>query len=575
MSSQAFNRKYRSQRFADLVGQSHVATTLRNAVQTGRVAHAYLFCGPRGVGKTSAARILAKAVNCTSPTDGEPCGVCEPCRSIQEGRALDVLEADAASNRGIDDIRDLREKIGLAPAALRFKFYILDEAHQITPDAFNALLKTLEEPPPHAVFVLVTTEPHKLLETVVSRCQRLDFRRIPMADAVKRLSYVCEQEGISPESGLLELLARASAGSLRDAEGALDQVVAYSGREPTVAVARSILGSAGPDAGRRLLRQLVDGDAASALRLVNDLVDQGADPRQVSLDVVDCLRDLLLLRTSDRLTDLVDAGPEAVPELRALAQALSPARIVDLIRAFTPLPAARVGVRPQLPLEMSVVEAEQLLRARAPSAEHRRTSDPAASAPVRSVAEPREPASSNGDRPPVAAPSTSAPFAPAALPPVAPAPVVTAAPPSASSPAVTGEPAEPMPGGVQTGMLAVEARRRWTEIIDLCGRTNKTVQAFLRSGGPIGGEADTVVLGFPHAFHRDRLDEQRNRAVVEDVLSQVLGQKIHVRCVKTTREALAAADPFQSALDDPVVRAAISLGARVRSVTQEITEEKQ
>src|SRR5439155_23587298 len=162
-------------------------------------------------------------------------------------------------------------------------------------------------------------------------------------DAVKRLSYVCEQEGISPESGLLELLARASAGSLRDAEGALDQVVAYSGREPTVAAARSILGSAGPDAGRRLLRQLVDGDAASALRLVNDLVDQGADPRQVSLDVVGSLRDLLLLRTSDRLTDLVDAGPEAVPELRALAQALSPARIVDLIRAFTPLPAARVG----------------------------------------------------------------------------------------------------------------------------------------------------------------------------------------------------------------------------------------
>jgi DNA polymerase III subunit gamma/tau len=570
VSSTAFNRKYRSQRFEDLVSQVHVATTLRNAVRSARVAHAYLFCGPRGVGKTSAARILAKAVNCANPQDGEPCGVCEPCRSIQEGRAIDVLEADAASNRGIDDVRDLREKIGLAPATLRYKFYILDEAHQITPDAFNALLKTLEEPPPHAVFVLVTTEPQKLPETVVSRCQRLDFRRIAIGDAVKRLGYVCEQEGIMPENGLLELLARSAAGSLRDAEGALDQVVAFAGKQPTVAAARAILGAAGPDAGRQLLRRLVGGDAPGALRLVNDLVDQGADPRQVALDVVDTLRDLLLLRTSERLTDLVDADPEALPELRALAQELAPAQIVELIRAFSPVPGARAGVRPQLPLELSVVEAEELLQTRSSSASARTIAEaprPAAE-PARRVVPPqpldpvRVPARGNGDQPIEPAPAPVVPPAPAEAPPVAAAP--------------NGEPSGEVSAIKGTGgPLAAEARRRWVEILEACGARNRSVQALLRSGAPIDAQDDTVVLGFPFPFHRERIEEQRNRTVVEDAIGQVLGRKVRVRCAPATKEALTFADPLQSAMEDPIVQAAISMGARVRRVTQESVEETE
>src|SRR5579884_30639 len=311
VSSQALYRKWRSQRFADLVGQEPVARTLRNAVRMNRISHAYLFCGPRGVGKTSAARILAKAVNCLDAVDGEPCAVCEMCRAIQDGTAIDVMEIDAASNRGIDEIRGIREKVGLAPASAKSKFYILDEAHMLTVDAFNALLKTLEEPPANTVFVLVTTEAQKLPETVLSRCQRLDFRRISVSDTVSRLVYVCEQEGITPEAGVLDLLARTAAGSLRDAEGMLDQIVAYAGPRPTLAAARAVLGVAGPEAARDLLMKLADDRVADAIRVVNDLVEQGADPRQIALDVAGCLRSILLLSTSETLVDLIDESQEA------------------------------------------------------------------------------------------------------------------------------------------------------------------------------------------------------------------------------------------------------------------------
>src|SRR6266581_4104910 len=254
MASQSLYRKWRSQTFTDLVGQEPVVRTLKNALLAGNLAHAYLFTGPRGTGKTSTARLLAKTINCSNPEDGEPCNVCQQCREITAGNSFNVMEIDAASNRGIDSIRELREKVMVPPSSGKYKVYILDEAHMLTVEAFNALLKTLEEPPAHAIFVMATTDVHKMLPTVLSRCQRFDFKRITSRQIVDRLRFVAEQEQITLEAGAAELIARAAAGGMRDALSLLDQAIAYCGQEIVVAQVQAMLGVADPRAIQKFIQ---------------------------------------------------------------------------------------------------------------------------------------------------------------------------------------------------------------------------------------------------------------------------------------------------------------------------------
>ena len=283
--SLALYRRYRPQRFADLVGQEVVARTLVNEVSSGALAHGYLFAGVRGTGKTSTARILARAVNCEALVDGEPCNACPPCLEILSGAAVDVLEIDAASNRGIDEMRDLRDKVRYLPAVLRRKVYIIDEAHMLTTDAWNAFLKTLEEPPPHVLFVLATTEPHKVPETVRSRVQRFDFRRVPVPAIEQLLDGVARKEGDEVDADALMLLATAAQGSLRDALVLLEQALGAGERPVTVAVARRSLGLTDPSTLHSLVTSLAGADPAGTLRAAAAAFAAGADPRQLFRDV--------------------------------------------------------------------------------------------------------------------------------------------------------------------------------------------------------------------------------------------------------------------------------------------------
>jgi DNA polymerase-3 subunit gamma/tau len=361
--SQSLYRKWRSQSFDELVGQRHVIQTLQNALQTERVAHAYIFSGPRGTGKTSTARILAKAINCLAPEGQRPCNECYMCRSISDGSSMDLIEIDAASNTQVDKVRDaIIEKVNFAPSEARRKMYILDEAHMLSNSAFNALLKTIEEPPPHVIFVLATTEIHKIPATILSRCQRLDFRRIGLPEIAEHLGWVLEQEGITAEMELLELVARQATGSMRDALSLLDQLLAHGGSHLTLAQARAALGLATAESVQALVDYLLAHDVGSALRLVNRLLDQGTEPRQFLVDVLDHLRALLLTLAGGG-RQLLNLPDDAVARLRAQMKHVTPPALVEMIRLFNQAGAdLKLGLQAQLPLELAIVESVLVLQ---------------------------------------------------------------------------------------------------------------------------------------------------------------------------------------------------------------------
>ena len=344
--------KYRPQRFSELVGQEVIARALRHAVQEGRIGHAYLFTGVRGTGKTSAARILARAINCLSPKAGEPCLSCGPCVAIGEGRSLDVIEIDAATNRGIDEIRDLRERAQFLPSELRTKVYIIDEAHMLTNEAGNAFLKTLEEPPPHACFILATTEPQRLSETILSRCQRFDFRRIPVAAMAEHLQGICEQEGVETTRQVMDLVAEAGAGSLRDAESLLERLMGLGDGILELETVRSALGMADPEAVGGLADALVGREPRAVFERLGDLQVYGVDPRQLlrAIGLRARQRFWALLQEGGGAgpwLELMDACARGAAELRRADDPWMTLEVVLLQVASGPVAAAAAGSPPQ------------------------------------------------------------------------------------------------------------------------------------------------------------------------------------------------------------------------------------
>ena len=353
--TQALYRKYRPKEWNEVVGQDHVVTTLKNAIAADRVVHAYLFAGSRGTGKTTLARLLAKAVNCTNPDPAmRPDNECDLCKAVNENRFLDLIEIDAASNTSVDDVRDLRDKINFSPSQGKYKIYIIDEVHMLSTAAFNALLKTLEEPPPHAIFVLATTEIHKIPATVLSRCQRHEFRRVPVDEIVKQLKLIIKAEKIQADDDALIQIARQSAGGMRDAISLLDQL-SSTGNKLTLVLTQTVLGTATSQTVLEIISSIMDHDPAHGLETMHQALDSGADPRSLARQLVEYLRGLMLIQMGN--ANQVEATADVKKQMQAHAKSFSTSDVLRMMKAFNGAATdLRGGWQPSLSLELALAE---------------------------------------------------------------------------------------------------------------------------------------------------------------------------------------------------------------------------
>ncbi len=536
-------RKWRPRALDEVVGQETVTNTLKNAVSSGRLTHAYLFCGPRGTGKTSTARILAKAVNCLDPSDGEPDNACENCLAIIEGRALDLIEIDAASNRGIDDIRDLSDRIGFAPTQSQYKVYIVDEVHMLTDAAFNALLKTLEEPPGHAIFILATTEVHKVPLTIVSRCQRYDFRRIPIEAIHQKLAQLSAAEDVEAEAEALDLIARHSTGSLRDAENLLEQAVVSYGSPLTGDQVRDMLELTGDEDALDLCEMVVGRKLAEGLSLIGGIADQGSDLGQLQRAVTEFLRAVMLINSgagdSSRYSD------STAERLAKIATGADHGQVLRAVRAFAEADV-RQDVSSPLPLELALAESslEPVAVAVSPP-------------PVRQPAgRPATPRQHTGPRPPA--------------PPVQQrsAPPVQSAPPRPAPARNTGQ---APPSDPDERLAAV-----WPELLRTLRNTGSRFKLgpLLRSAREYNLEDNRIVVRFAHSSHIERAESEVGNPTVRrelnDAIAQAMGGEFELAIELTSGSELASK---RQSDQSHLVRAAQAMGARLVETIEEDTSQ--
>jgi len=562
MTSQVFYRKWRPQTLAEVVGQEQVTRTLLNALAGKSLSHAYLFCGPRGTGKTSTGRILAKAVNClNNEGKGEPCNTCHICEAITEGSALDIIEVDAASNRGIDEIRDLREKVSYAPNQTRYKVYIIDEVHMLTKEAANALLKTLEEPPPHVIFILATTEAHKVLPTILSRCQRFDFRRISQDAVVAKLTEICYAEGIKLAPEGLRLIAKATTGSLRDAENMLQQMTTYYGTEIGLQQVQQTLGITGDWRSKELVRQIINGDVAGGITTINSVHHDGVDLRQFNRELMEYLRALLLMKTGS--TESVDLTADDLKEIKEVAATASMEQILKAIKLFGQLELS-LDSYSTLPLELALVDCTM------PSKEGP-APQPAMPGEKQTVKKAAPPPQVTAKAPAGELAETSAEPVPASqAPPEAAAPqpeVKATAPgpadePHAEKEAKAAQPEEtpaatpetPPTAGSEFEQLAKNWRNMIVQAKDGIGRT--PAAALLRSATLKSIEGNTVIVSFKYPLHKENMEKMENQRIAEKIISDFLNRSCIVRCI-------------HEAQNDHLLQAALKMGAQIDTTEEQ------
>lgn len=525
MDYQVSARKYRPGTFDDVIGQPHVVQTLVNAITTKRIAQAYLFSGTRGVGKTTVARILAKALNCERGPTGMPCGTCVNCTEIAQGHSVDVIEIDGASNTSVDDVREIRENVKFTPFKGTYRVYIIDEVHMLSNSAFNALLKTLEEPPPHVVFIFATTEIHKIPATILSRCQHYNFRRIAKTEIIARLRHVAEQDGIVIEDRSLAALARASEGSMRDGLSLLDQAVAFGGKSIDHAELETLLGAVPQELLRALIRAITLQDSAAALRTLSQLVEGGHDLRTYCADVVEYLRNLLVVSVTppQEWPALIEASADDLHQLAADKASLTPEQIQQLFAMFTQAEdALRFSAHPRFVLETAAVKATRLLRQETVGREQ----------PARTAASGGQTQSAAGrtEKTPSSTRPASAPLPPrSGVSGETAARVTRPTPPAEPAMRVGGAstPANPTPQAVNLN---------WERFQEEVGHSFPNIAPFLEMGRLVAIDGNIVTVGFSKqaTVARAMLEKADNIQALTSLCERLSGQPVRLRIVELT-----------------------------------------
>lgn len=492
--SETLYRKYRPQKFSEVIGQNHIVQTLSNSIKNNRIGHAFLFTGPRGTGKTTMARLFAKAVNCTDPKDSEPCLKCENCQNIQDGRSLDIIEIDAASNTGVDNIRELRETVKLPPTRAKFKIYIIDEVHMLSTGAFNALLKTLEEPPAHVIFILATTEIHKVPDTIISRCQRFDFVRLSLENIIKKLSAIAKKEGVEIEKEALEMIAISAEGGMRDAESTLAQIISLEDKKITAKEAGEILGTTDHQNVEKLASLLLEKNIKEALGLINDLTANGSDLEIFNKSFLNYLRQLLILSVDEKLGSSLSL--ELTSDQAEKAKNFSKNKtgaILQLLENFSEIQnKIKSSFIPQLPLEMAIVKMGDYAF---PSPSIKNT-DPQIESHGSSISQIDTKADEKTKD---------------------------------EKEIIIEEPRKSTANNIDVSIDDV--RGKWKEIIRETKPFNHSISLFLLNCEPCKIEDNFLFIVTKYKFYKDKLEEFENKLTIEKVLAKIFGAGLRPKFV--------------------------------------------